>query len=103
MTTESWISLGRIGGSINAEILKGLFEAQGIEVQLYQEAVGKIAYPVNFGLLGDVEIYVKAADQEKAQRLLAEIESELRSPGEEADFPDESAGDIEPTNSGNKT
>ena len=74
---ETWEYLDTIGGSVNADILKGLFEAQGIEVQLFQEAVGKIAYPGTFGLVNDVDVYVKASDLQRARELLDEINAQL--------------------------
>lgn len=95
MTTADWVHLITISGSINAEILKGLFEAQDIDVQLYQEAVGKSVYPVNFGMLGEVEIYVKASDLETARQLLSEIENELQSEDDEEESPEESSGNPE--------
>lgn len=95
MTTEDWVHLTTISGSINADILKGLFEAQDIDVQLYQEAVGKSVYPVNFGMLGEVAIYVKASDLESARKLLSEIENELRSEDDEEESPEEGSGNPE--------
>jgi hypothetical protein len=85
MDTASWVFLGRIGGSFNAEILRGLFEAQGIQIELYQEAAGKSVFPVNFGMLGEVDIYVKAEDLEIARQILTEIEMDYIEPEDDED------------------
>jgi hypothetical protein len=89
MDSASWVFLGRIGGSFNAEILRGLFEAQGIQIELYQEAAGKSVFPVNFGMLGEVDIYVKAEDLETARQILAEIEMDYIEPEDDEDEDDE--------------
>jgi Putative prokaryotic signal transducing protein len=85
MDTSSWVFLGRIGGTFNAEILKGLFEAQDIQIELYQEAAGKSVFPVNFGMLGEVDIYVKEADLEAARQILAEIDMAYITPEDDED------------------
>jgi hypothetical protein len=83
MDTASWVYLGRIGGNFSADILKGLFEAQGIQVEMYQEAAGKSVFPVTFGMLGEVDIYVKADDLEMAKEILAEIQMDYITPEDE--------------------
>lgn len=84
-TSEGWELLDKIRGSVNADILRGWLEAQGIEVQTFQESIGKTAYPGTFGFLSEVELYVKAADLEHAQELLTEFESELYDQGENSE------------------
>ena len=96
MDNSSWVFLGRIGGSFNAEILKGLFEAQDIQIELYQEAAGKSVFPVNFGMLGEVDIYVKEADLEDARQILAEIDMSYITPEDDEDDVDFEADGSEP-------
>ena len=91
MNTSSWVFLGRTGGSFSADILKGMFEAQGIPIELYQESAGKSAFPVNFGMLGEVDIYVKEEDLETAREILAEIDMKYIEPEDDEDDEDEAS------------
>jgi hypothetical protein len=102
MDTASWVYLGRIGGNFSADILKGLFEAQGIQVELYQEAAGKSVFPVTFGMLGEVDIYVKAEDLEMAKEILSEIQMDYITPEDEdddAEDEDADSGESDPAGS----
>jgi hypothetical protein len=71
MPDEEWIYIDQVQGQLQAEILKGLFEAQGIKVWLNQEGVAH-AYAIEIGSLGSVEILVPSSQAEKARQILAE-------------------------------
>lgn len=70
MSDIQWIVVDTVAGIFQAEILRGLFEAQGIPVILSQEGAGQSVYPVTVGVLGEVQILVREQDAEEAQRLL---------------------------------
>jgi hypothetical protein len=55
-----------------AEILRGLLEAQGIFVVLSQEAVGSVM-PVDVGAFGQVEILVPFEQAARAREILDEL------------------------------
>ena len=55
-----------------AEILRGLLEAQGISVALSQEAAGSVM-PVDVGAFGQVESLVAAEQAARAREILDEI------------------------------
>ena len=57
MTDENWEIIDEVYGELQAEILRGLLEAQGIQVVLNQEGAGR-AYGINVGSLGMVQIMV---------------------------------------------
>ena len=42
MPQENWVVLDQVSGSAVAEMLKGLLEAQGLEVLLSQEGIGGV-------------------------------------------------------------
>ena len=69
MTEEEWILVDKVQGQLQAEILKGLLEAQGIIVWLNQEGAAH-AYAVAIGTLGTVEILVPSSLVEKARQVL---------------------------------
>lgn len=70
MPAENWDVLVEIGGSFQAEILRGLLEAQGISVVLSQEGAGRSAYAVTVGPLGQVQILVPAEQLSAARQIL---------------------------------
>jgi hypothetical protein len=69
MAEEEWILVDKVQGKLQAEILKGLLEAQGIMVWLNQEGAAR-AYAVAVGTLGMVEILVPTSTVEYARQVL---------------------------------
>jgi hypothetical protein len=61
-------------GQLQAQIVKGLLEAQGIPAQLSGEGAGA-AYGLTVGPLGMVDILVPASRAAEAEKLIAEMES----------------------------
>ena len=70
MPAEKWIVLETVSGSFQAEILRGLLEAQGVSVVLSQEGAGRSAYAVTVGPLGAVQILVPAEEVAEARKVL---------------------------------
>lgn len=69
MMEEKWEVVEMVQGQLQAEILRGLLEAQEIKVWLNQEGAGA-AYGINVGPLGAVEILVPSSKFEEARRIL---------------------------------
>jgi len=72
MTNEELVLLEKVAGSAQAEALRGLLEAQGVEVILSQESAGQSTFPVTYGLLGTVQILVRRKDEQQAREILEE-------------------------------
>ncbi len=53
-----------------AEVLRGVLEAQGIHVTLSQEAVGSSVFPVDVGAFGQVEVFVPADQAARALKVI---------------------------------
>ena len=70
MPAEKWEVLETVGGSFQAEILRGLLEAQGVSVVLSQEGAGHSAYAVTVGPLGEVQILVPSEELPEARKIL---------------------------------
>lgn len=68
--SEDWIVLDEVAGMPQAEILRGLLEAQEIPTILSQEGAGR-AIGLTIGTLGTVQILIPAKDLERAQEVLA--------------------------------
>jgi hypothetical protein len=76
MSYDEWVVVENVSGDFQAEILRGLLEAQGIPVLLSRESAGR-AIGLSVGPLGEVVILVRAENLEEAQRVLAEYRSGL--------------------------
>jgi hypothetical protein len=69
--SKQWIQVGEVTDAFEAEMLRGLLEAQGISVVITQEGAGK-AIGITGGRLGSVEVYVAPHQAEEARKLLAD-------------------------------
>jgi hypothetical protein len=69
-----WILLTEVGGRMQADLIKSHLEAEGIKVELFQEAVGRHIYPVMIDGLGRVQIFVPGPQINEARAILAEYE-----------------------------
>jgi hypothetical protein len=59
-----------VSGRMEAELLKSYLEAEGIPVEIFQEAVGHHVYPVTIDGLGRVQLFVPKERAAEARRLL---------------------------------
>jgi len=69
MTDEEWVLVDKVQGQLQAEILRGLLEAQGIMVWLNPQGAAR-AYAVSVGTLGAVELLVPSSQAEQARQVL---------------------------------
>jgi hypothetical protein len=74
MTEEKWEVVDEVAGSFQAEIIRGLLEAQEIPVVLSQEGIGRV-YSLTVGTLGLVQVLVPARDFQRARQVLDEYQS----------------------------
>ena len=74
MDTETWQVVAEISGEVQAELLRGLLEAQGIQVLLNQEGAGR-AYGLAIGSLGTVQILTPKSSAEIARQVLSDYYS----------------------------
>ncbi|OGO70258.1 MAG: hypothetical protein A2Z49_09175 [Chloroflexi bacterium RBG_19FT_COMBO_56_12] len=96
MMEEKWEVVEMVQGQLQAEILRGLLEAQGVKVWLNQEGAGA-AYGINVGPLGTVEILVPTSAVDQTRQVLdayfaGEFEGSEMGPIE-ADEPEDSEGE----------
>ncbi|HEY8133615.1 MAG TPA: DUF2007 domain-containing protein [Thermoanaerobaculia bacterium] len=64
----TWVEIASTANSDEAQLIQGFLEAEGIDAQI-EDAEAHIL-PSNIGTLGDVRIYVRAEDEDRALRLL---------------------------------
>jgi len=72
MPDQSWEVIDNVAGDLQAELLRGLLEAQNIPVFLSQEGVGRSVYHVIVGPLANVQILVPATFVQQARQILEE-------------------------------
>jgi hypothetical protein len=71
MTGRDWIVVEKVAGELQAELLRGLLEAQGIPTRLVQEGVGR-AVGLTVGPMGEVEIMVPNQNSSQARLVIAQ-------------------------------
>lgn len=69
MDELKWEILDEVQGRLEAEFVKSYLEAEGIEVELFQESIGHHIYPVTVDGLGRVQIFVPKEQAKEARTL----------------------------------
>lgn len=64
----TWVEIASTGTEDEAKLIQGFLEAEGIPAQV--ESVRSDVTPANFGMLGDIRVYVGSEDEPRAQELL---------------------------------
>ena len=90
MTNEQWEEVERIADPLEAEILRGLLEAQGIQVWLAQEGAAR-AIGLSFTPMGEVSLMVPASQASQAQDLLDQYyDGTLENEAKDTEYPTKS-------------
>ena len=74
MAESGWEVVYETDGQLQAELLRGLLEAQEIPVVLSQEGIGRV-YGLTVGPLAIVQILVPGSKVERARDILRKYES----------------------------
>ena len=69
MTEDKWELITTVSGELQADLMRNLLEAQGIEVFLSQEGAGK-AYGLALGPMAEVQILVPKTQSETAHQIV---------------------------------
>ncbi len=94
MSEDQWEVLEEVPGALQAEIMRGVLEAQEIPVVLSQEGIGHV-YGLTVGPLGSVQILVPAKDFARASQILDDYYSNALEQGGAEDLKGEEAEDFE--------
>jgi hypothetical protein len=73
MSEKKWVQVASIQAEVQAELLRGLLEAQGIPVLLSREGAGR-ALGLTIGPLGEVNILVPGEFQAEAKNIIRQYE-----------------------------
>ncbi len=74
MEEMKWEKLADVYGRLEADMLKSYLEAAGLEVELFQEAIGQLI-PTNLDDFGRVQIFVPKVQVEEARKLYEEYQN----------------------------
>ena len=72
MIEENWVVVCRAAGMVNAQIILGRLQTDGIPVRLQYEAIGVISYALDVDGLGEVQISVPESSANQAREILAQ-------------------------------
>jgi len=92
MDKKRWVVIDKVAGDLQAEILRGLLEAQGIQVLLSQEGAGR-ALGLSVGPLGEVEILVPEEQRQEASQVLTDYQAGFYETEENLDEGEENQSD----------
>ncbi len=74
MDDVKWELVGICNGRLEADLLQSYLEARGIDVAVFQEAVGHHIYPVTVDGLGRVQLFVSREQSAEARALIDEFQ-----------------------------
>ena len=73
MDELKWAKLTDVYGRFQAELIENYLESNGIDVELFQEAVGNSIYPTTIDGLAKVQIFVEKENLPEARKLLEQF------------------------------
>lgn len=79
MDELKWELLTEIQGRMEADVIKSYLEAEGVGVEIFQEAIGHHIYPVTIDGLGRVQLFVSKEQVGIAREILAEYRKSKQS------------------------
>jgi hypothetical protein len=82
MDEMKWEKLTEIYGRLEAEGVKSFLEAEGIKVELIQEAIGQLI-PTNYDIFGRVQVFVPKEQFAEAATLFEAYQNATPSNDEE--------------------
>jgi hypothetical protein len=91
----TWVEIASTGTEDEANLIEGFLRAEEIPAQI--ENVKFTMEPINFGTMGDIRIYVRAEDEQRAIELLKSREREFEKLDEDGEtvVTDEGAATID--------
>ena len=76
MDKLTWAKLTEVYGRMDADLIQSYLNAEGIETELFQEAVGHHIYPTTIDGLAKVQVFVSKENLEEARKLLERFEDQ---------------------------
>lgn len=73
---EKLVCVGKFANAIDAHIAKGVLDAQNIESVINNETFASVL-PIGFNSIGQVTLWVKASDADRATQIVYEVMTKL--------------------------
>ena len=73
MDELKWAKLTEVYGRMDADVIESYLEANGVDVELFQEAVGHHIYPTTMDGLAKVQIFVAKENLVEALKLIESL------------------------------
>jgi hypothetical protein len=70
MDKLKWAKLTEVYGRMDADLIESYLEAEGIDVEMFQEAVGHQIYPTTMDGLAKIQIFVAKENLDEARKLI---------------------------------
>jgi hypothetical protein len=77
MDKLTWKKVAEVQGRLDADLVESFLEANGVDVELVQEALGHSVIPVSIDGLGRVQIFVPKGKFKEARDLLKDFSSSV--------------------------
>jgi len=84
MDELTWAKLTEVYGRMQAEVIESYLKAEGIETELFQEAVGHLIYPTTIDGLAKIQIFVPKEALADARHLLERFNQDRSNDDQEA-------------------
>jgi len=76
MNELKWAKLTEVFGRMDADLIESYLKAQGMDVELFQEAVGHHIYPTTMDGLAKVQIFVAKENLDEARKLIEQFKNQ---------------------------
>jgi hypothetical protein len=70
MDELKWAKLTEVYGRMDADLIESYLKANGIDVELFQEAVGHNIYPTTIDGLAKIQIFVAKENLDEARKMI---------------------------------
>lgn len=84
MDELKWAKLTEVYGRMEADVIESYLEANGIDVELFQEAVGHTAYPTTVDGLARIQVFVPGEFLGEARKMIERLQDKDHEPEDAA-------------------
>ena len=83
MEEMKWEKLTDVYGHMEADVIKSFLEAEGVPVEMFQEAIGRHIYPTTVDGLARVQLFVPKEKIDEARKLFEAYQNSINDSYEE--------------------
>ena len=83
MEEMKWEKLTDVYGHMEADVIKSFLEAEGVPVEMFQEAIGRHIYPTTVDGLARVQLFAPKEKIDEARKLFEAYQNSINDSYEE--------------------